>query len=62
MIKIFLRKTCYIEKISFPFTDDVRSLGRHFDIYIPRLSVRGLQLFIMVPKFLPPISVGLFEV
>ena len=30
------------------------ALGRHFDIYIPRLSVRGLHLFTMVSKYLPP--------
>ena len=62
MIKIFLCKTYYIDKISSPFVDDVCSLLRHFDIYIPRLSVRGLQLFTMVPKYLPPISVGLSKV
>ena len=50
MIKIFLRKTCDIDKISSPFADDVCSLGRHFDIYIPRLSIRGLHLFTMVAK------------
>ena len=58
MIKIFLRKTNYIDNISSPFADDVYSLGRHFDIYIPRLSVRGLHLFTMVAKYLPPISAG----
>ena len=62
MIKIFLRKTYCIDKISSSFSDDVYSLGRHFDIYIPRLSVRGLQLFFMVPKYLPPMSVGHFKV
>ena len=41
VIKIFLRKTYNIDKISSPFADDVCSLGRHFNIYIPRLSVRG---------------------
>ena len=58
MIKIFLPKTYEIDMISSSFADDVCSLGRHFDIYIPRLSVRGLQLFTMVPKYLPPISVA----
>ena len=62
MIKIFLRKTYYIDKISTPFADDVYSLGRHFDIYIPRLSVRGLYLFTMVSKYLPPIYAGQCEV
>ena len=62
MIKIFLRKTYYIDKISSPFTDDVCSLGRHLDIYIPRLSVRGQYLFTMVAKYLPPISAGQCEV
>ena len=62
MIKIFLRKTYNIDKISSPFTDDVCSLGRHFDIYIPRLSVRGLHLFTTVAKYLPPISAGQCEV
>ena len=50
VIKIFLCKTYYIDKVSSPFADDVCSLGRHFDIYIPRLSVRGLHLFTMVFK------------
>ena len=58
MIKIFLRKTYDIDKISSPFADDVCSLGRHFNIYIPCHSVRGLPLFTMVPKYLPPISAG----
>ena len=58
MIKIFLRKTYYIEKISSLFADDVSSLGRYFDIYILFLSVQGLQLFTMLPKYLPPISFG----
>ena len=62
MINIFLRKTYYIDKISFPFADDVSSLGRHFDIYIPRLSVHGLHLFTMVSKYLPQISAGQCEV
>ena len=62
MIKIFLRKTCYIDVISSPFADDVCSLGRHFDIYILRLSVRGLHLFTMVGKYLPPISARQREV
>ena len=50
VIKIFLRKTYYIDMISSPFADDVCSLGRYFDIYIPRLSVRGLYRFTMVFK------------
>ena len=58
MIKIFVRKNYYIDKISSQFADDVCSLGRHFDIYIPRLSVRGLHLFTMVAKYFPPISAG----
>ena len=58
MIKIFICKTYYIEKISSLFADDVCSLGRHFNIYIPRLSVRGLHLCTMVAKYLPPISAG----
>ena len=62
VIKIFLRKTYYIDKISSPFPHDVCSLGRHFDIYIPHLSVRGLHLFSMVAKYLPPISAGQREV
>ena len=62
MIKIFLRNTYYIDKISSPFADDVCSLGRHFDIYIPRLSVRGLHLFTIVAKYLRPISAGQCEV
>ena len=45
MKKIFLRKTYYINKITSPFADDVCRLGRHFDIYIPRLSVRGLHIY-----------------
>ena len=62
MIKIFLRKTYNIDKISSPFADDVCSLGRHFDIYIPRLSVRGLHIFTMVAMYLPPISASQCEV
>ena len=63
MIKIFLRKTYNIDKISSPFADnDFVALGRHFDIYIPRLSVRGLHLFTMVAKYFPPISAGQCEV
>ena len=62
MIKIFLSKTYYIDKISSPFADDVCSLGRHFDIYIPRLSVRRLHIFTMVSKCLPPIFAGQCEV
>ena len=62
MIKIFLPKTYYIDKISSPLADDVCSLGRHFDIYIPRLSVRGLHLFTMVAKYLSLISAGQCEV
>ena len=62
VIRIFLRKTYYIDKISSPFADDVCSLERHFDIYIPRLSDLGLHLFTMVSKYLPPISVGQGEV
>ena len=62
MIKILLRKTYDIDKISSPVADDVCSLGRHFDIYIPRLSVRGLHLFTMVSKYLPPISTRQCEV
>ena len=62
MIKIFLRKTYYIDKISSPFADDVCSLGMHINIYIPRLSVPRLHLFTMVAKYLPPISAGQYEV
>ena len=62
MIKIFFRKTYYIDKNSSPFADDVCSLGRHFDIYIPHLSVRGLHLSTMVAKYLPPIFAGQREV
>ena len=62
MIRIFLRKTYYIDMISSLFADDVCSLGRHFDIYIPLLSVRGLHLFTMVAKYLPPFSAGQREV
>ena len=40
VIKIFLCKTYYIDKISSPFADNVCSLGGNFDIYIPRLSFR----------------------
>ena len=57
MIKTFLRKTYYTDKISPLFADDVCNLGRHFAIYIPRLSVHRLQLFTMVRKYLPLISV-----
>ena len=62
VIKIFLRKTYYIDKISSPFTEDVCSLGRHIHIYIPHLSVHGLHLFTIVSKYLPPISAGQCEV
>ena len=62
MIKIFLRKTYNIDKISSPFADDVYSLGRHFNIYILFLSVREIHLFTMVAKYLPPMSAGQCEV
>ena len=58
MIKIFLRRTYNIDKISSPFADDVCSLGRHFDIYIAPLSLHGLYQFTMVAKYLPSISAG----
>ena len=51
-----------MDKISSPFADDIYSIGRHFDSYIPRLSVRGLHLFTMVAKYLPLISTGQCEV
>ena len=62
MKTIVLRKTYNIDKISSPFADDVCSLVRHYESYIPRLSVRGLHLFTMVSKYLPPISSGQCEV
>ena len=42
----------YIDKISSPVLDDVFKRGRHFDIYIPRLSVRGLHMPIILTKYL----------
>ena len=43
--------TCYIDKISSPVLDDVFKRGRHFDIYIPRLSVRGLHVLTILTKY-----------
>ena len=62
MINMFLRKTYFIDKICSPFADEVWRLGRHFDIYIQRQSVRGLHLFTMVAKYLPLIFAGRCEV
>ena len=62
MIKIFLRKIYNIDKISSAFADDVCSLGRHFNMYIPHLSLHGLHQFSMVGKYLPLIYAGQCEV
>ena len=43
--------TCYIDKISSPVLDDDFKRGRHFDIYIPRLSVRGLHVLTILTKY-----------
>ena len=48
--------TCYIDKISSPVLADVFKRGRHFDIYIPRLSVRGLHMLTILTKYLANIS------
>ena len=43
--------TCYIDKISSPVLDDVFKRGMHFDINIPRLSVRGLHVLTILTKY-----------
>ena len=43
--------TCYIDKISSPVLDDVFKQGRHFDIYIPPLSVRRLHVLFILTKY-----------
>ena len=48
--------TCYIDKISTPVLDDIFKRGRHFDIYIPRLSVCGLHLLTILTKYQANIS------
>lgn len=58
MIKILLCKTYDIDKILSPLVDDICKLGRHFDINIPRLSVRGLLITSMLTKYLPLICTG----
>ena len=44
--------TCYIDKICSPVLDDIFKRGRHFDIYIPCLSVRGLHVLSILTKYL----------
>ena len=44
--------TCYIDKISSPVLDEVFKRGRHFNIYISRLSARGLHMLTILTKFL----------
>ena len=45
--------TYYFDKISSPVLDDIFKRGRHFNNYIPRLSVRGLHVLTILTKYRP---------